>query len=307
MTFKIGKVFHLIHMSDDFPALDAWYEDVFGTIRFSEPGPGFPYYPVEMRDASLIQLGDCVIEPMAPGFHAQGWEEAPVGRFFQRFGSHWHSIAWYVTDTLDLYRNMTEQKVRFFGQGGAGEAPTDPADVLFAHPKDTICALEFMDPDAPRGATLTDPRLRADYDEASWLNSGHPLGLTGLAYITVTTKDLDAAKAKLVSQLAGTVLGEGDSALTQTQDAYVGVGDTVVQLSLALEPDSLAGQDVAKNGTMMHAVAWRVTDLDQAEQYLTSKNIHTVARDAHTLVADPADTFGAVFRFTDLSVDDFRS
>ncbi len=154
---------------------------------------------------------------------------------------------------------------------------------------------------------LKDPRFAPDYDPAAWGNSGHPLGLTGLAYITVTTKDLDKAKSRLVAQLRGTVLGESDSALTTSQDVYVAVGDTVVQLSTPLEEDSVIGRDVRDNGEMMHAVAWRVKDLAQAEAYLNSKGIKVAASDDHTLLADPADTHGALFRFTDLTVDSFRS
>ena len=151
MAFEVGKVFHLIHMADDFDSLNGWYHDVFGVVEFSEPGPAFPYYPTEMRYASLIQLGDCVIEPMAAGIDHEGWEQSPVGRFYQRFGQHWHSIAWFITDTLDLYRHMKAEGVRFFGQGGATGDEPKPTDPLFAHPKDTICALEFMDPDDQRG------------------------------------------------------------------------------------------------------------------------------------------------------------
>ena len=57
----IGKLFHIIHMTGDLPALEAWYDDVFSVRR------GFldhNYMPGEKRDASLVTLGDCVIEPL---------------------------------------------------------------------------------------------------------------------------------------------------------------------------------------------------------------------------------------------------
>ena len=56
MTFEIGPVFHLIHMSDDFWPLNDWYADVFGAVEFtkrsSAPGTPFPTWTVELRDAS---------------------------------------------------------------------------------------------------------------------------------------------------------------------------------------------------------------------------------------------------------------
>jgi hypothetical protein len=61
-SMAIGKLFHIIHMTGDLPALEAWYDDVFSVQR------GFldhHYMEGEKRDASLVVLGDCVIEPLA--------------------------------------------------------------------------------------------------------------------------------------------------------------------------------------------------------------------------------------------------
>jgi len=96
----IGKLFHIIHMTGDLPALEDWYDDVFSVRR------GFldhNYMPGEKRDASLVVLGDCVIEPLAPAFRVDGWDTMPLGRFYQRFGNHWHSIAWYTDDAQNKY------------------------------------------------------------------------------------------------------------------------------------------------------------------------------------------------------------
>jgi len=84
-----------------------------------------------------------------------------------------------------------------------------------------------------------------------------------------------------------------------TKNAYVAVGGhTIVELAQPLEAGSLAGLDLAKNGDIMHAVAFQVADLDRAEQHLTAKGVHILDRDATTLLADPGTTFGAPFRFT---------
>jgi hypothetical protein len=68
VTFEIGPIFHLIHMSDDFWPLNDWYADVFGAVEFtkprrtSAPGGSFPTWMVELRDASLITVADVTFE-----------------------------------------------------------------------------------------------------------------------------------------------------------------------------------------------------------------------------------------------------
>ena len=59
MAFKIGKNFHIIHITDDLKALDAWYYDVFSCQRFMPDS----YMKSEVRDASLVLIGELCIEP----------------------------------------------------------------------------------------------------------------------------------------------------------------------------------------------------------------------------------------------------
>src|SRR5215471_217459 len=104
----IGKLFHIIHVTGDLPALEAWYDDVFSVKR------GFldhNYMPSEKRDASLFTLGDAIIEPLAPAFRVEGWDTMPLGKFYKRFGTHWHSIACYTEDgetTADIWQRCVD-------------------------------------------------------------------------------------------------------------------------------------------------------------------------------------------------------
>jgi hypothetical protein len=307
MAFRIGPVFHLIHMADDFWKLNNWYAEVFDPIEFTAPqrtsippGP-FPSYSVEARDASLIAFADVCFEPMSPAFFMDRWAEFPVGRFYQKFGQHWHSMAWFTEDQVDLYNTLRGNNVRLFGQGGSNEsdAQITPETVLFTHPKDTAGALELMQGPRANGA---DPRFLPGYDADRWARE-HPLGLKRLGYVTLVMDDLDKGKWVYADTLKGTVLLENDSPLTMTRNVYVQVGDhTVVELAQPLEADSLAGRDLAKNGAIMHAVTFEVNDLDVAETYLKSKHIAVLARDDTTLLCDPDTTFGAPFRFTTASL-----
>jgi Glyoxalase/Bleomycin resistance protein/Dioxygenase superfamily len=288
MTFEIGRLFHIIHISEDLAPLDAWYDDVFAPIRgIMDAG----YSEVEKRDASLIVIGDAIIEPMAAS-KVEGAAEKPVGRFFNRFGRHWHSLAWYVDDVGPLWDRMRELNVRVVTDGGE-ELPTRPTDgSLFTHPRDTHTQLEFYPHVMP-----IDPRYRDDFDPFAW--EQHPLGLRRLAYATVVVDDLDQATATFVEGFGGRKISENVSDLTETSNVYVAVGDTtVVELAKPLSEDSLAGLDLARNGDMCHAVAWQVNDLDQTREYLASKGIKVLQSDEHTLLADPADTYEGVMRFT---------
>ncbi|MFU8945511.1 VOC family protein [Mycetocola zhadangensis] len=291
----IGKLFHIIHMTGDLPALEAWYDDVFSVKR------GFldhHYMEGEVRDASLVLLGDSVIEPLAPAFRIDGWDKMPLGRFYNRFGNHWHSIAWYTDDAGEIWQRLTDAGVRVYVEGGKlTDVRPDPGSAIMTHPKDTVTQLEFMNP----GGLMDqmDPRLKdgSDFDSDWWVKN-HPVATPGLAYTTVLTKDLERAEKVYGEILGGTVLDKSSSELTGTDDVYVQVGDTVVQLSTPNSDGTIAAADMEANGEIHHAATYRVQDLDATEEYFASKGIKTLSRDDQTLVTDPATTQGVPFRWT---------
>ncbi|MCU1657005.1 MAG: hypothetical protein JWO57_1661 [Pseudonocardiales bacterium] len=291
---SIGKLFHIIHLTDDLPSLEAWYDRVFSVRR------GFldhHYLAEEIRDASLVVLGDCVIEPLAPSFAVPGWDAAPLGRFYERFGSHWHSIAWYTDDVGEIWRRLHQADVRLYLNGGVvADSEPDPAVAMMTHPRDTYAQLEFMN---PAGSILetNDPRLQPGWDPTWWVRE-HPSGIEGLAHTTVLTKDLPRATRLYVDVLGGTLLSESASRLTGTRDAYVAVGDIVVQLSTPEHDGTLAAQDLKANGEIHHAATFKVVDLDRIEAHLREQDIAVLDRDEQTLITDPATTHAVPFRWT---------
>src|SRR5579859_5921143 len=106
----VGKLFHIIHMTGRLNELEAWYDDVFAVKVFMPHS----YMPGERRDASLVLLGDTVIEPLAPAFSEPDWPQFPLGRFYSRFGDHWHSIAYYADDTVDIWRTTQQLGLRTY-------------------------------------------------------------------------------------------------------------------------------------------------------------------------------------------------
>jgi hypothetical protein len=294
MSLNIGKMFHIVHVSEALGPLDAWYDDVFVPRRGIMDDN---YLAIEMRDGSLLAIGDTVIETMAPSSRS-GSEVLPVGKFFARFGRHLHSLAWYTDDVGAVWEHLVEQGIRVVHHGPS-ERP-DEGDI-YTHPKDTLTQLEFFQPPAATGGP-PDPRFDPTWSD-QWAATSNPLGVERLAYATVVGHDMDRALSIYVDVLGGTVIDQGSSALTGTTSAFVAVGtESVVELAVPTDAASLAGQDLAAVGECCHALTFLVEDLGQVADHLGAKNIGVLARDDTTILADPVDTFGGAFRFTTRAV-----
>lgn len=286
MGFGIGRLFHVIHVTDDVDELDAWYGRVFGARRFLPRG----FSPVEKRDASIVCIADVPMEPMAPAA-VDGAAHMPVGRFWRRFGRHLHSLAWYVDDIGGLYDRLVGAGVRVVTDGGA-QLSGRPAGSLFTHPRDTGTQLEFF------GSVMTaDPRFHPGWD-ARWWARHHPLGIEGLAHVTVVTREPARLRDLYVDVLGGLPVGQRDVPATGARESYVLLGDTVVAFALPTRPDTLAALDLARHGQVCHSVTFRVRDLAAVRRHLGAQGVGVAAADDDTLLADPADTFGAVLGFT---------
>lgn len=303
MSFELGKTLHLIHIVDDYEQAAAWYDDVFGGLADWIKNDGFPYLDVEIRDADLIIIADCCVEPMAPAKRVEGWDQAPVGRFLNRFGQRWQTMSWYTVGVPEVYERLKARGTRFFMLGGgSGDEGVGDNMAVFTHPRDTFGGLEFAryedDSATPLKPFLNDPRYGPGFDP-DWWAKNHPLGIERLGHMTVVVDDLEAATEFYTEGLLGKVLTESTSELTGTKNVYVGLGsDTVVELAQPTGTDSLAAEDLARNGAIFHAVTWKVRDLERARRHLESKNVAILGSDETTLLTDPATTYGAPHRFT---------
>jgi len=293
--YTIGRNFHIIHMTDDLDELDAWYDDVFSVTRWMSKG----FSEHLKRDASLVGIGDLCVEPMAPSFRVEGWDEVPIGRFFKRFGSQWHSIAWYV-DThqglTELYHRFQDARVRLLGllgdslnEKGLVERP------IFTHPSGTVTQLEFMVP----GARLADPRRHVSY-RSTWWHDTHPLHVRKQSHVTLATNDLAAAKKIYVDVIGGILLHETESEFMHTRSSYVAVGqDVMVELAQPLESGTqIADFMEAHPHGGLFAVTLQVEDLDAAVRYLGTKDVRPLHQDRQSMISDPETSYGARWGFT---------
>ena len=74
MSFNVGKLFHVIHMSDAVAPLDDWYDDVFFPRRGVMDGNQAPSLK---RDASLLVIADIIIEPDVKQFVWDDFTKTP--------------------------------------------------------------------------------------------------------------------------------------------------------------------------------------------------------------------------------------
>jgi catechol 2,3-dioxygenase-like lactoylglutathione lyase family enzyme len=282
---NVTRLFHVIHVADDLAAAEAWYERVFSPHWFFRGN----YSPVEQRDASIFAVGDFVLEPMTPS-REPGAGEKPVGRFHARFGAHLHSIAFYVRSLPEIWERLRARGVRIVGDGG-GALDAPPKGAIYTHPRDTGGLLEFMEGPAP-----FDLRLQPGWSTDFWRDR-HPLGIEACAQLTLVVRDLGRARALWVDALEGRAFLERESKARGTRSLFVAVGDeVVVELAQPVDPGCDAARELAQNGEILHAVGFRVRDLERAAGFLRGLGLEVEARDGE-LELGPGQALGARYRF----------
>ncbi len=287
--YKTGGHFHYVHMSDDVDELDRWYERVLGARRW---GPK-SYMAAEKRDASSLSISTFAVETMAPA-KVEGADLTTVGKFYKRFGRHLGTLGWYVESVEDASTHLKGRNVRVYGVGG-GTGGGSAMRVIFTHPLDTHGQWELMEPTAHWHEH--DLRFSPSWSDASW-RSG-PMGIMNGSHFTVVVRDLEKAKSAYMEYAGSRVIREEQNKGAQTECVFVAVGEgTVVELARPTSEQSLAGQDLAKNGELLHAVTWRVKDAKAAKEHLRRLNVRVEDRDAETFIMNPDDSFGAVLQFT---------
>lgn len=296
MAFRIGRNFHVIQMTDDFRELDGWYYDIFSVQRYMPDS----YGSAEVRDASLVLLGDLCIEPLAPAFRMEGWDDMPLGRYYRRHGRRLHSLAWYVDEGLDdLFHDLIGAGVRCYGTGGVKLDGSESMLALFTHPRDTCTQLEFVDTKV--ATMLMDPRFRPDWSPAWWADR-HPLHLRKFSHATVTTRDVNLALEVYVGVLKGRLIHEGDVESHGSRSAFVLVGDVIVELAQPAHESSPLAQDMQRYHESLYSLTYKVADLGVAEEYLARKGVKFSVNNGTVLVSDPTTTQGCVMEFSALDV-----
>jgi catechol 2,3-dioxygenase-like lactoylglutathione lyase family enzyme len=288
--FKIGKLFHLTHVVDDIDVVDRWYDEVFAVNRFYHG-----YEDLAGRTASLLCIGDVVMEPMTPSREAN-LRNPSVQKFHQRFGQHFHSIAWYVDDVQSISERLDQKGYRLFNIVGKQVKPPHKAAAIWTHPRETPGQIEFALP----GDFTPDPRFKPDWSSASWRDQ-HPLGIERLSHLTVIVGDLAKAKNLYCDVLNSKLIHEEESATKKS--AFVVVSeDSIVELAQPLSTSTSEGRDLEKNGEGLFAMTFQSKDLGRAQEFLKSKGMAPVAEGKHGITLGADQAFGMTVGFADQPV-----
>jgi catechol 2,3-dioxygenase-like lactoylglutathione lyase family enzyme len=286
--FKIGKLFHLTHVVSDLAATDQWYDEVFAVTRYYRG-----YEKLAGRDASLIAIGDVIMEPMMPA-RVANLQNQSVKKFHDRFGQHFHSIAWYVDNVEEISAQLDRNGLRLFNIVGKQVKPGEESFAIWTHPKDTHGQLEF----AAIGKYTIDPRLQPAWSNSFWRQQ-HPLGIERASHITLVVRDLPSAKHLYCDVLGGKLIHEEEST-GRKRSAFVAVGeDTVVELAQPLSQTSPEGREMEANGEGIYSVTFTTRDLARANAFLKSKKLTPEPEGAQSIVIGKDQAFGMVVRFSE--------
>jgi len=285
-VFKIGKLFHLTHVVNDLDAVDKWYDDVFSCKRFYKG-----YEKLAGRDASLLVIGEVLMEPMMPA-KRENLRNLSVKKFHDRFGQHFHSLAWYVDDVEAISVRLDQANLRQYNIVGTQVKPPHKMDAVWTHPRETPGQLEF----ALNGDFAKDPRFEPDWSNKPWRE--HPLGIEGASHIGVVVGDLSKAKRLYCDILGGTLIYE-EEVRGRKHSAFVAVGeDTVIELIQPQSPTSPEGRDLEQNGEGFHSLIFKTRDLGKAQEFLIAKKHKPEQDGTDSIILGPDQAFGMVLGFT---------
>src|SRR6266851_2629458 len=288
--FKIGKLFHLTHVVSDLGAVDKWYDDVFAVTRFYHG-----YAKAAGRDASLIAIGDVIMEPMTPA-RVANLRNQSVKKFHDRFGQHFHSIAWYVDDVPEISTHFDQHRMRLWDVVGRQVTPPNEKFAVWTHPKESHGQLEF----AVIGSNTIDPRLQPAWSNEFW-RERHPLGIERASHITAVVGDVSVAKRFYLEVLGAKVIDERSTPAKQS--AFVAVGeDTIVELAQPASSNTAEARDLEKNGEGFFALTFKTRNLAKAADFLRSKQLRAEPDGDGSIVLGQDQAFGMTIGFTERSL-----
>jgi catechol 2,3-dioxygenase-like lactoylglutathione lyase family enzyme len=291
IMFKIGKLFHVTHVVDDLTAVDKWYDDVFSVTRYYRG-----LAKAAGREASLMAIGEVIMEPMTPAKVANLRNQS-VKRFHDRFGQHFHSIAFYADDVRAISTRLGQEKLRLYDVVGRPVTPPNEAYAIWTHPRETQGQLEF----AVEGDFTIDPRLQPAWSSAFW-RERHPLGIERASHITFVVSDLQRAKRLYVEVLGGKLFHEQELEGNK-RSAFVALGeDSVIELATPLASNTPEALDMEQNGEGVHALTFMTRDLSRATDFLKSKGMRPEADGENSVVLGRDQAFGMVIGFTRSSI-----
>jgi catechol 2,3-dioxygenase-like lactoylglutathione lyase family enzyme len=227
-------------------------------------------------DACLMTLGGVMFEFFAP--KEKG--ERGQGRLLARYGDHYVGIEYHVPDVASAREFATEQGVRIINDLGAA---------FFTYPGNSFgIAFEIYDGDFSQHAQPV----------GYWENQ-HPLGLAGLARLSVAVNSVEEAAARLAELAEVSQIGQVSRPRAAAKGVQLQVGTAVWEL---LEPTG-AGEladYLTRYGQRIRGTVFKATNLAEVEKHLTAQGFDLIPGDAEgTLAINPAQNKNLLFEFTE--------
>jgi methylmalonyl-CoA epimerase len=122
-------------------------------------------------------------------------------------------------------------------------------------------------------------------------------------HIGVAVRDVDEAIAKYSKILGAELIDRADITMqgNRTQAAYLKVGDGLMVMDGAVEPDGFIAKFIEKRGEGLHHIALVVDDLDEYVKELEAKGVKIPHRESfgplrREVVLSPKDLCGVVMQ-----------
>ncbi len=288
--FRIGKEFHLLHVVNDLDAVDDWYDRIFAVRRFVRN-----YMRAAKRKASLVLIGDFVMEPAQP-VRTEGWEKSALGKFYNRYGQRFHSIAWYVNDLGQTASELNRHKIRMFDMVGNPVTEVVKGDAVWTHPQDTHAGFEFAV--APR--FFIDPRLQPGWS-IEFHRDQHPLGIERASHITVLFRNLDDARGIYQEALGGKMIYQESSEAKRSLFFAIGE-DSVIEAVQPTSASSVESRDLEQAGEGIFSVTFKTKNLARAASHLREHKQRIEEHGASRFLINREDAFGMAIGFTDRAI-----
>jgi hypothetical protein len=227
-------------------------------------------------DACLMTLGGVMFEFFAPKERG----ERGQGRLLNKFGDHYIGIEYHVPDVTSAREFAVEKEIRIINDLGAA---------FFTYPGNSFgIAFEIYDGDFSEHA-----------QPAGYWENQHPLGLTGMARLTVAVESVETAAARLNELAYISEIGPVQRPRAAAKGAQLQVGTAVWEL---LEPtgDGALADYLGRYGQRIRSTVFKAGSLAEVEKHLTGQGFDLIPGDADDALAiNPAQNKNLLFEFTE--------
>jgi catechol 2,3-dioxygenase-like lactoylglutathione lyase family enzyme len=277
---ELVRVSHINAITDGYADTIAHFRDRLGfqlNVEILDRGDG--------TDACLMTLGGVMFEFFAPKQRS----ERGQGRLLDRFDDHYIGIEYQVPDVAVARGICDAQGVRIIN---------DVGPFFFTYPGSCLgISFELWN------GNWRDPQPNnphsTDIHPASYWRDEHPLGVTGLARVSVAVVDLETALDTFQTLTGAPLVGKVERPRAGATGAQLQVGDAIFEL-LAPTGDGAVADYLAGYGERIRSTVFRVADLERVERHLADQGFSLVAGDADDALAiSPLENKHLLFEFTE--------